>query len=183
MTTDATPDDLALPPAFTELHEIGIPWVWDDDEDTLLYGCDFEFYPHFAAPDHTAWWFRMWTGNEEVDGSEFRFFGTSGAGDYAGFWLVRDDTPITGQPVVLLGSEGQIGVIARDLGALLWVFANGSGPVEALDDPDEKRPPNETFHAIAERYAPGQSRPTAEIVAEAQQEFPDFEAYINAMCC
>jgi hypothetical protein len=177
----ATPDDLALPIALAEVLQIGFEWEWDEEADEAR-GCDFEPYERFEAPEKTAWWFRLWTGNDEVDGGQFRFFGSTGAGDYAGFWLVRDGAPITEQPVVYLGSEGERGVIARDLGDLLWLFAGGLGPQEAFTDPGHEAEPNEAFQAIAERYAPGRGRPATEIVAAAQGEFPDFSDLIDSMC-
>jgi hypothetical protein len=175
------PEDLALPIALAEVAAVGFEWEWDEETDEAS-GCDFEPYERFEAPEKTAWWFRLWTGNEEADGSEFRFFGTTGAGDYTGFWLVRPGAPITEQPVVYLGSEGQRGVLARDLGDLLWLFADGFGPDEAFTDPDEERPPNEAFQAIAERHAPGRRRSATEIVAAARAEFPHFSELIDSMC-
>ncbi|MFI7125159.1 SMI1/KNR4 family protein [Nonomuraea sp. NPDC050153] len=174
-------EDLALPTALAEVVEVGFEWEWDEETDEAR-GCDFEPYDQFEEPDRTAWWFRLWTGNQEVDGSEFRFFGTTGAGDYTGFWLVRPDAAITDQPVVYLGSEGERGVIARDLGDLLWLFAAGLGPAEAFTDPDSPAQPNEAFHAIAERHAPGRRRSPIQIVTAARAEFPHFPDLIDAMC-
>ncbi|MGI5202482.1 SMI1/KNR4 family protein [Spirillospora sp. CA-108201] len=174
------PEDLALPTALAEVAAIGFEWEYDDETDEAR-GCDFEPYDRFEEPAKTAWWFRLWTGNPDVDGGRFRFFGSTGAGDYAGFWLVRPGVPVTGQPVVLLGSEGDRGVIARDLGDLLWLFAAGLGPLEAFEDPETPGEPNDAFRAIAERHAPGR-RPPAEIVAAARAEFPDFPDLIAAMC-
>ncbi|MEU4724057.1 SMI1/KNR4 family protein [Nonomuraea dietziae] len=176
-----TSGNLALPIALTEVAKVGFEWEWDEEADEA-HGCDFELYERFEAPERTAWWFRLWTGNEEVDGGEFRFFGATGAGDYVGFWLVRPAMPITEQPVVYLGSEGECGVIARDLGDLLWVFADGLGPAEAFADPGRETQTNEAFQVIAERYAPGRRRSAVEIVAGAQEEFPGFSEFVDAMC-
>ncbi|KAL2864092.1 uncharacterized protein BJX67DRAFT_228628 [Aspergillus lucknowensis] len=173
--------DLPLPVALLKVAEIGFELRWDDETDSAS-GCDFEVYEEFEAPDETAEWFRGWTGNSNVDGSQFRFFGSTGGGDYAGFWLVRPDAGIVKQPVVYIGSEGDVGVIARDLGDLLWLFANGSAPAEAFDDPGRRTQPSEALRAIAEQYAPGKSRPTMEIVAAAREEFPNFSEVVDAMC-
>lgn len=173
--------DLALPAALVEVARVGFAWERDEEAGEAR-GCDFELYERFEEPDRTAWWFRLWTGNEEADGAEFRFFGTTGAGDYAGFWLVRPDTPIVGQPVVHIGSEGERGVIARDLGDLLWLFAAGHGPAEAFAGPDPSAEPNDALQVIAERHAPGRRRSPAEIVTAAQAEFPQFSDLIEAMC-
>jgi hypothetical protein len=177
-----TAEDLRLPDALAEVLSIGFEWGWDEETETES-GYDFALYEAFEAPERTAWWFRLWTGNAEVDGGEFRFFGTTGAGDYVGFWLVRPEAPITAQPVVYVGSEGQVAVIARDLGDLLWLFAAGYGPAEAAEDPGGEREPSDDFRAIAERHAPGRKSTSAEqIVSAARAEFPQFSDYIDALC-
>ncbi|MFJ9371183.1 hypothetical protein ACIRRA_43210 [Nocardia sp. NPDC101769] len=173
--------DLTFPAALAEVFAIGFEWNWDEDTDEST-GCDFEPYEQFEAPERTAWWFRLWTGNDEVDGAEFRFFGSTGAGDYAGCWLVRPDMPLAAQPIVYVGSEGETGMIARDLGDLLWIFANGSGPAEAFGQPTIDTAPNDEFRAIAERHAPGRNRSTAQIVADARSEYPGFSAFIDSLC-
>lgn len=89
---------------------------------------------------------------------------------------------ITEQPVVYLGSEGECGVIARDLGDLLRLFADGLGPAEAFSDPGRETQLNEAFQAIAEQHAPGRRGSAAEIVAGAREEFPGFSEFIKAMC-
>lgn len=170
-----------LPTALAEVFEIGFDWDYDEEADVAT-GADFELYEAFESSERTAWWFRLWTGNSTVDGAEFRFFGTTGCGDYTGFWLVRPDAPVIEQPVVQIGSEGERGVIARDLGDLLWLFAAGYGPAEALAPGATRQVPNEAFRAIAERYAPGRERDGAEIVAAAQAEFPDFSEFIDSLC-
>src|SRR5436190_23033635 len=96
------PEDLALPTGLAEVAEIGFEWEWDEETDEAR-GCDFELYERFEASDRTAWWWRLWTGNQEVDGSEFRFFGTTGAGDYTGLWLIRSGAPMIDQPIVYVG--------------------------------------------------------------------------------
>jgi hypothetical protein len=179
--TETTPDDLSLPLALAEVFTIGFSFEWDDETETAR-GCDFAPYETFEAPARTAEWYRLWTGNPEVDGSEFRFFGSTGAGDYAGFWLVRPGAPIIDQPVVYLGSEGQRGIVARDLGDLLWLFAAGYGPAEAVEDSSSILEPNDAFRAIAERHAPGRELPVERIVSAAQAEFPHFSDYIDAQC-
>lgn len=179
--TETAPDDLSLPTALAEVFSIGFDWEWDEKTETA-YGCDFEPYAAFEEPAHTAWWFRLWTGNPEVDGSEFRFFGSTGAGDYVGFWLVRPGAPIIDQPVAYLGSEGQRGIVAQNLGDLLWLFAAGYGPAEAIEYRGSILEPNDAFRAIAEQHAPGRELPVEQIVSTAQAEFPYFSDYIDALC-
>jgi hypothetical protein len=179
--TDTTPAELTLPAALAEAFALGFEWEYDDETDTAR-GYDFEPYEAFEAPERTAWWFRLWTGNAEVTGGEFRFFGATGAGDYAGFWLVRRGVPVVGQPVVFLGSEGERGVVAGDLGGLLWLFAAGLGPAEAFGRTGHVAQPSAAFLSFAQRYAPDGERSPARIVAAAQAGFPDFSAYIDGLC-
>ncbi|MEV0296244.1 hypothetical protein [Nocardia sp. NPDC050710] len=89
--------------ALAAVLAVGFEYEYNDETDEVR-DCDFEIYEQFEAPDRTAWWYRLWTGNEHADGSEFRFFGTSGAGDYTGFWLVRPAVAIEQQPIIYLGS-------------------------------------------------------------------------------
>lgn len=72
---------------------------------------------------------------------EFRIFGQDGTGGLAAFWLVRMGESIAGQPVVFLGSEGETGVVARDLAAYLWLLADGYGPLEATMHPRHEHDP------------------------------------------
>ncbi|KAL5358772.1 hypothetical protein BJX96DRAFT_147259 [Aspergillus floccosus] len=175
------PEDLTLPAALAELAEIGFEFKWDDETDETR-GCDFEPYEQFEEPEETLEWLRLWTGNDELDDMQFLFFGSTGAGDYVGFWLVRPNAVITEQPVIYIGSEGATGVVTQDLGDLLWLFANGSGPAEAFDDPGRETQQNEEFRVIAERHAAGKSRSTADIVANAREKYPEFSEFMRAMC-
>nr|WP_051065307.1 hypothetical protein [Nocardiopsis potens] len=142
---------------------------------------DFEMYEALEDPEETAWWFRQWTGNPEADGREYRFFGMEGSGGYTGLWLAREGRPLPEQPVVFFGSEGELLVLAADLGSFLWLLAQGVGPVEALDWDDPKDPCPRTAE-IAERHAPGGRRPPEEILGRAREEFPHFEEAVRALC-
>ena len=178
---ESASEDLALPAALREVADVGFECGWDEEADKL-FGCDFEPYEEFETTEETTSWLQDWTGNDEIDGKNFRFFGSTGSGDYVGFWLVRSDVEVSGQPVVYFGSEGEKGVIARDLGDLLWIYADGKGPADAFDDPGRETQQNEAFQAIAERYAEGGRQSTAEIVSAAQKEFPGFSELIDSLC-
>jgi hypothetical protein len=149
-------------------------------------GVDFEPYESFLAADETTDWLRAWTGNGELNGDGFRVFGQDGTGGYAAFWLVRLGRELAEQPVVFLGSEGEAGVVARDLGAFLWLLADGFGPWEASasDEPEPDWAPqaNPDLIAIAEQFAPDRRASAAEIIAQATEEFPDFDDTIMKLC-
>jgi hypothetical protein len=194
-------DDRALPAALAAIAGIGFGAAAGDgeddtdtddiddlddldaaDDDAEVRGVDFEPYDEFLDAEDTADWFRGWTGNPDVDGGEYRIFGQDGAGGYAALWLARDDQPLAEQPVVFFGAEGTTGVVACDLAAFLWLLADGSGPMEAVEYPGRRARPHPEFRAVAEKYAGGVPRSAREVIADAREEFPDFEDEIAELC-
>ncbi|MFD7668368.1 SMI1/KNR4 family protein [Streptomyces sp. NPDC059788] len=147
-------------------------------------GVDLEPFEAFRSADETTDRFRAWTGNSALDGVAFRVFGQGGTGGYAAFWLVRPGREPADQPVVFLGSEGETGVVARDLGAFLWLPAAGSGPMEAAApyEPDQVPHPNRELTAIAEQFAPGTCASATVVTEQAAREFPDFDDAIMKLC-
>ncbi|MGW6255938.1 SMI1/KNR4 family protein [Streptomyces sp. NPDC055085] len=147
---------------------------------------DFEPYEAFLTAEETTDWFRAWTGNGELDGDEFRVFGQDGTGGNVAFWLIRPGRPLVEQPIVFLGSEGETGVIARNLAAFLWLLADGFGPWEASTthdpEPGWAPRPNRELAAIAAQFAPDQRAPAAAIVEQATHEFPDFDDTVMERC-
>lgn len=146
-------------------------------------GVDFEPFPAFLSAEETTDWFRAWTGNAELSGDDFRVFGQDGSGGYAAFWLIRQHSLLVDQPVVFLGSEGETGVVACDLGAFLWLLAGGFGPWEAATsyDPDWTPSPNRELVAVAEQFAAGRQQSPTAVVEQASREFPDFDDTIMAL--
>ncbi|MFD3874947.1 SMI1/KNR4 family protein [Streptomyces sp. NPDC058623] len=147
-------------------------------------GVDFEPFPAFLSAVDTTDWIQAWTGNTEVDGDDFRVFGQDGTGGYAAFWLVRPGRVAAEQPIVFLGSEGETGVVARDLGDFLWLPADGFGPWEAVAPygPDRTSHPQQGLTAIAERFAPDRRASAAAVIELATREFPDFGDVIAELC-
>ncbi|WP_053648942.1 MULTISPECIES: hypothetical protein [unclassified Streptomyces] len=170
-------EDLRFPPALAAALAVRFEYAGGD-------GVDFEPFPAFLSADETTEWIRAWTGNEQLTGDDFRVFGQDGTGGYAAFWLVRPDRAPDGQPVVFLGSEGETGVVARDLGAFLWLLADGVGPWEATNPygPVPASYPHPELTAVAERYAPGLRAPAAALVEQAAREFPDFDDIVTKLC-
>lgn len=168
-------DDLRFPPALAAVANV----VFDYDNGD---GVDYEPYGEFLSEQETTSWLRAWTGNSELTGEAFRVFGQDGTGGYVAPWLVQPNQPLNDQPVVFLGSEGELGVIARDLADYLWLLADGFGPHEAVDSPARAARPNPQLTAIAERFAPGRQQPATTVISAAAQEFSDFEQIITALC-
>ncbi|MFE1882099.1 SMI1/KNR4 family protein [Streptomyces diastatochromogenes] len=170
-------DDRRFPVALAAA--LAQPFEYDDGD-----GVDFEPFDAFVSAEETTDWFRSWTGNKEVSGDVFRVFGMDGTGGYAAFWLVRPGRELADQPVVFLGSEGETGVVARDLSDLLWILADGVGPLEAIDTYDtgiDSRP-NAELTAVAERFAPERRQPAATLIGLAREEFGGFEEEIARLC-
>ncbi len=168
--------DLTFPPALEDLAGFG-----GSDEP------EFEMFDEFESPEETADWLDMWTGNDGVDGREFRCFGKDFGGGYLALWPVREGRPPEEQPVVYLGSEGDVAVLGRDVGSFLWLLAQGVDPHSCpgkaeSGDPVEPRETHPELAEIAERHAPGARRAPKEILARAREEFPHFQAVIDAMC-
>ncbi|MFF2082060.1 SMI1/KNR4 family protein [Kitasatospora sp. NPDC058162] len=158
---------------------LAAPFDYDRGE-----GVDFEPFDAFLSAGDTTDWLRAWTGNPELTGDDFRLFGQHGTGGYAAIWLARPGRPLAEQPVVVLGSEGQTGVVATDLADFLWVLAAGLGPFEATvdNDPDRTPRPSPERTAVAERFAPERRRPAAAVIEQATAEFPDFDDVVFELC-
>ncbi|WP_344174697.1 SMI1/KNR4 family protein [Pilimelia columellifera] len=168
-------ESLMLPPELVEAHAIGFDYRDGD-------GVDFEPYDSFLTVGETVHWWRAWTGNKTQDAPGFRVFGQDGTGGLAAFWLIRRGEPLRQQPVVFLGSEGEISVVACDLAAYLWLLAQGFGPYEASTYPQHEHDPQpvDRLLQIAQRYAPSAQQTPADIVGAARAEFPEFVALIDS---
>ncbi|MDX2295741.1 MULTISPECIES: SMI1/KNR4 family protein [Streptomyces] len=147
-------------------------------------GVDFEPFKAFLPAEETTDWLRAWTGNGELRGDDFRVFGQDGSGGYVAFWLVRPGLILADQPVVFLGSEGETGVVAGDLGGFLWLLADGFGPWEAATsyEPDWTPRPNNELVAIAEQFASDRRQPAVAVIEQAAADFPDFDDIIMGLC-
>ncbi len=165
-----------FPPALAAVARVEFDYGEDGE------GVDFEPYDAFACAEETTDWLRHWTGNFELTGDAYRVFGQDGAGGRAALWLARPGRPLAGQPVVFLGSEGEVGVVAGSLCDLLWVLADGYGPREAALDEEREPRPDPVLTALAERHATTSRRPARQLIEEAGAQFPAFEDDLMALC-
>ncbi|KAB2974099.1 SMI1/KNR4 family protein [Streptomyces sp. SS1-1] len=175
MDRTTTEDDRTLPAPLAELACTEIDYA--DGE-----GIDFEPYDAFEPAEETTGWLRQWTGNGELDGTAYRVFGQDGTGGLAALWLVRPGRPLVEQPVVFMGSEGEVGVVAGNLSDFLWMLADGCGPMEAVQFGVGEPRPDAALTALAERHATTPRRPAQVVVDEARAEFPTFAEDIEALC-
>lgn len=169
-------DDRSFPPALADVARVEFDYG-DEGE-----GVDFEPYEAFVSAEETTDWLRHWTGNHELDGGAYRVFGQDGSGGLAAVWCVRPGLPLDRQPVVFMGSEGEVGLVAGDLSGFLWVLADGFGPREAALYPDREARPDAALSELAVRHVTTPRRPAREIVAEARAEFPTFEGDLFELC-
>ncbi|MFE9565732.1 SMI1/KNR4 family protein [Streptomyces sp. NPDC006487] len=176
MTETIIGDDRRFPPALADVSRVAFDYG-DEGE-----GVDFEPYEAFCPAAETTDWLRHWTANHELDGDAYRVFGQDGTGGLAAIWCVRPGLPLDAQPVVFMGSEGEVGVVAGNLSDFLWVLADGFGPLEAALHPDREARPDAALAELAGRHATTPRRPAREIVAEAQAEFATFEDDLFELC-
>lgn len=165
----------SFPPLLARL--LAIECEYDDGN-----GIDFEPYTAFLSEEEAQGWFRAWTGNTDADASSYRVFGQDGTGGYAAFWLVRPTEDVLQQPIVFFGSEGELGVVARDFYDLLWLFAGRCGPYEAVSYSVESRAPDLSFTPFAMAHAPERQKSATEVIVAARAEFPNFVADIQNLC-
>lgn len=166
---------MKFPPLLAALHALD----YETDEDDGLY---FEALTAFMPKKEVKRWFRAWTDNPEADGRCLKVFAEDGAGGLTAFWQVQADAPLLTQPVVFLGSEGEIGVAARDFEDYLWLLAQGHAAAEAVAGMDADRPRVKAFARFAKQHAPARKRSVARIVADAEAAFPMFRAWVIAQC-
>lgn len=164
-----------FPDLLKKLHLINIDYADGD-------GIDFEPFDNFYSEEETSEWIKAWTGNKELNGSEYLIFGQDGTGGYAAFWCVRDTNDLLQQPIVFFGSEGELGVIAQNFYDYIWLFANGIGPYEAVAYPGLKRSQNKEFLEFAQTHALSHRGSAKDITAKAKSEFPDFVTTIEDLC-
>ncbi|NEB36155.1 hypothetical protein [Streptomyces sp. SID14515] len=129
------------------------------------------------------------------------FAQATGSGSTYAIWLLDDRADLATLPVLLLGDEGGVHVVARDLPELLRVLASGWSPMcdwDSLDYYDEREdeeqdggdgdgyapcPENPAFRAwLRERFGLEAAEDPNELVRSAGQELREpFAAWIGPL--
>lgn len=159
-----------------------MPTALVDLQDVEFYDWEVDFcvaLEVWSAEETTRWW-RRWTRNDEANADDLRIIGEDNSGGYAAFWLVRDGLPETEQPVVFLGSEGEVGVVANNLSDLLWLLAGGVGPWEVVAEDVNGRDPIPEVEELVEPYVTTPRRSPPEIVETARAQSPDLLAWVKS---
>ena len=164
-----------FPAVLDSLHQLPFDYAGGE-------GIDFEPYAEFMSSDENSRWIKAWTGNAELEGAEYRIFGQDGSGGYAAFWLIRASAPVLDQPIVFFGSEGEVGIIAKNFDDYLWLLAGNLGPLEAVAYPDFDRPPNATFLQFARENTGGVHKSPKQVLEQARSEFPSFVTDFKDQC-
>lgn len=167
--------ETAFPKVLKSLHQLSFDYGDGD-------GIDFEPFQQFLTPEESDEWLRAWTGNDLVAAEQFKVFGEDGTGGFAAFWLVGQEGSLLEQPIVFFGSEGELGVVASNFNAYLWLLAAGIGPYEAVSYGAELALGSEEFRTFALENAVDDERLPSEILNEAKLRYPDFEETIREMC-
>lgn len=162
----------AMPAALTEAHRS--PFFVDHD------GHDFEPNDEFAWSGEVRDWWRAWTGDPTAGLPPFRVFGQDGSGGLAAIWVRRPDEAVELQPIVFLGSEGELAAIARDLGDYLWLLANGVGPLETVDGVHRTPEPISEIVTLARRYTGRPERDLDALIIAARAELDELTTFVDA---
>ena len=162
-----------LPGALEEAHHLG--FFEEHDGHDFQPDAEFEW-----SVETTAWW-HAWTGNPAAGDAPFRVFGVDGSGGKAAFWARVPGASIEGQPIVFLGSEGELCVVARDLNDYLWLLANGVGPLETVDGIHRDPEPIAALVALAQRHTGITTRGLVAVRDAAASELPPLTALIESV--
>jgi hypothetical protein len=167
-------EDRTLPAVLVQAHLL---WLREFDHSPDLDPGDM-----FEGSAETTEWWREVTNNPAAGVAPFRVFGRESSGGFAAIWTQDLESSVETQPIVFLGSEGEIGVIARDLGDYLWLLGSGVGPVEAIFGLDRVPEPIPALVALAHEYRQAPAR-TAETVKDAAGALlPALTAFIESVC-
>ncbi|MBB2947355.1 hypothetical protein FB565_007123 [Actinoplanes lutulentus] len=167
-----TDEDRVLPSALDEAHNLGFFWEHD--------GYDFQPDTEFEWSVETTEWWHVWTNNTAAGDAPFRVFGVDGSGGKVAFWARVPGASIEGQPIVFLGSEGEICVVAHDLNDYLWLLANGVGPLEMVDGIHRDPEPVAALVAHAQRQTGTSARSLKAVLDAAASELPALTALIES---
>lgn len=137
---------------------------------------------------------KAWLGGLPSDGSRLIVFAQDGTGSLFCLWLRPEHDDVDRAPVVYLGSEGEVGVLARDPAAFLEFVASGLtydghngeffDPLDSDDDEDfaSEETARRAKVAAYVRRQTGKTelRHPKQVRAEAEAAFPKFAEWVEA---
>ena len=159
-------------PTIPQLLQDLAPWIYEEDRCTVH---DLEFYEEFNAGYRPS----NWTGNPATD-EEFLTFAQDGVGGQYTLWLGARS--LDESPVVKLGRDGELLVLARDPLDFAWLIASGVEPIGVGDDGvREVAEPTPAMQEWVRSQAPGRTfvDPAATLRA-AHEAYPELVARVRA---
>ncbi len=163
-----------FPDLLTKLHNL----KFDYNEEGSM---EFESYQSFMSREDTSEWLKLWTGNKQADASSLLVFGQDGSGGYTAFWLVNQGNEILEQPIVFLGSEGEISVVSKDFNDYLWLLSQNCGPMEVVYSNEYIPKTNEIFLDFAKENSRSPFRSVSTIISDAQNSYSSFKNWIESI--
>lgn len=163
-----------FPDLLNKLHQLDFDYADGD-------GIDFEPYQNFMPQHEVNQSIESWAETSQADGSLLLIFGQDGTGGHAAFWMVNQDKDILDQPIVFLGSEGNVGVVAKNFDDYLWLLAQNHGPFEAIEYPEDTSRTNNDFLNFAKQHSRSTLRPVLEIINDAQSSYPHFKVWLEGV--
>lgn len=123
-----------------------------------------------------------WTRNDAAN-EELLTFAQDGAGGQYALWVGTVD--MERAPVVKLGDDGDLIVLAKDAFDFAWLLACGVEPIAVAEDgtlPSDLVA-SEELQAWVREQAPGRSFGSpSEILAAAREAYPELVAHVRSLC-
>lgn len=136
---------------------------------------DFEMYQSFNEQYKPS----DWIGNPAAD-EELLSFGMDGMGGQVAIWRAKN-AEFDELPVVFLGSEGEVLVLATDLPTFLATVAQGVGPLEAASETTEGEENADMLTWVKKTYPKHKVvKPEAALKA-AKKAYPKFEEHVMSL--
>jgi hypothetical protein len=168
-----THDGRRIPDALKQAHRI---WFAE-----FHHWYDYEPEDEFDNPDEIDDRWRADSGNPDAGPAPFSVFARDGSGGLVAFWTREPGAAIETQPIVFLGSEGEIAVLARNLGDYLWLLAGGLAPLEPVFGLDRIPEPIPRLVTHAQRHTGLSARQAAAVTEAAHAELPALMALIESV--
>jgi hypothetical protein len=163
----------ALPAAREAAHRI---WFAEFE-----HWYDYQPEDLFDEPDEIDDLWRDSSGNPVAGPAPFRVFARDGSGGLPAFWIREPDTAVESRPIVFLGSEGEIAVLAGDLGDYLWLLADGLAPLEPVHGLNRVPEPIPALVTLARRHTGLPARPAEAVTDAARAELPALMALVGSV--
>jgi hypothetical protein len=158
------------PAAVVALRGLGEEEAWDPAE------VDLEMLPAFESPAETRAWLESWSGKQPTAADRLRPFAQDGSGGQVVIWLQTPTAPLDRQPIVLFGSEGALGVVARDLPDFIRLLGASLAPVAVVEHGvrEAGAPIRAVLKLLAKQYPDARNRSVDDVLAAAAPLAPQL---------